>query len=247
MAFITQFSQAQENAMRFSAALTHSESGFFCQSEYHQSWYYFPDADVFAPAEFIGYQDIGADYCPSDNIDELLQITDVLNDWFYLLDRNTSMYQDLALRLKALLAQPAGQWHDETTADNLKIYVPLAEWVVTHYPDDITSEYYRHSGIRTVLVNGYERDPKARAACIEYYGCACYICHFDFSKAYGEIGREFIHVHHLKEAALIGDEYEVNPIADLRPLCPNCHAMVHRTRPAMSPEALRSLIDENLS
>lgn len=247
MVFITQFSQAQDNAISFSAALPHQESGAFCHSGEDDSWYYFPDADVFAPAKFIGYQNISPDYCPPDNIDDEQKITNLLNDWFYPLDRNTSMYQDLTQRLAAFLARPAGQRHDNATADNLKIYVPLDEWVATRYPDDMTSEYYRRSAIRSVLVNGYERDPKARKACIDYYGCTCYICHFDFSKIYGEIGREFIHVHHLKEASSIGDEYEVNPIADLRPLCPNCHAMVHRTRPAMSPEALRSLIDENLS
>jgi 5-methylcytosine-specific restriction protein A len=26
----------------------------------------------------------------------------------------------------------------------------------------------------------------------------------------------------------------LDPEADLRPVCPNCHAMLHRTKPAMS-------------
>ena len=58
---------------------------------------------------------------------------------------------------------------------------------------------------------------------------------------YGERGVGFIHVHHLKPLSEISKEYEVDPIGDLRPLCPNCHAMIHR-RPEMGIEELKELI-----
>lgn len=48
---------------------------------------------------------------------------------------------------------------------------------------------------------------------------------FDF---YGEIGEGFIHVHHLTPIHQIGKEYKVNYKEDLAPVCPNCHAMLHR-------------------
>lgn len=96
--------------------------------------------------------------------------------------------------------------------------------------------------VRQVLVNAYERNSAARAACLAHYGHACSVCGFDFAKAYGPIGKEFIHVHHLKEIASIAEEYEVDPIQDLRPVCPNCHAMLHRQKPAFTLIDLKHLI-----
>ena len=45
---------------------------------------------------------------------------------------------------------------------------------------------------------------------------------------YGEIGKDFIHVHHLIPLNEIGKEYIVDYKNDLIPVCPNCHAMLHR-------------------
>jgi len=52
----------------------------------------------------------------------------------------------------------------------------------------------------TVTINAYERNPKARAACIAHHGCKCAICGFDFGKVYGSIGDGFIHVHQSADA-----------------------------------------------
>lgn len=91
---------------------------------------------------------------------------------------------------------------------------------------------------KTITVNIYERNPIARKKCIEYYGCRCIICGFEFEEKYGDIGKGFIHVHHLKELSEIKNEYEVNPVEDLRPVCPNCHAMLHKRKPAFTIEEL---------
>jgi len=53
-------------------------------------------------------------------------------------------------------------------------------------------------------------------------------------KTYGDVGLEFIHVHHLRQLSEVGGEYEIDPITDLRPVCPNCHAIIHRRMPAYS-------------
>ncbi|GAB3189911.1 HNH endonuclease [Hydrogenophaga aquatica] len=91
---------------------------------------------------------------------------------------------------------------------------------------------------RTVQVNVYERDPNARRKCIAKWGVKCSVCSFDFGERYGELGEGFIHVHHLKPLGEIGEQYELNPVTDLRPVCPNCHAMLHRKKPALSIEQL---------
>jgi len=89
-----------------------------------------------------------------------------------------------------------------------------------------------------VTVNAYERNAVARAECIAHYGARCLVCGIDFAARYGEIGQGFIHVHHLTPLAAAGDAYVVDPVRDLRPVCPNCHAMLHRENPPLSVDAL---------
>ena len=96
--------------------------------------------------------------------------------------------------------------------------------------------------LRRVVSSEYERNPAARVACIEHYGASCVVCGFSFESMYGEFGRGFIHVHHLTPVSAIGKEYRVDPIADLRPVCPNCHAMLHRQDPPVTIEELRDLM-----
>ena len=94
-----------------------------------------------------------------------------------------------------------------------------------------------------IWVNSYERNPAARRACIAHYGTVCVVCGFNFGQVFGELGEGYVHVHHLHDLASIGAEYEVDPIIDLRPVCPNCHAMLHRDTPAMSIEKLKGVIE----
>lgn len=112
------------------------------------------------------------------------------------------------------------------------------------YPDEVdrsTGKLFE-GALRSVTVNQFERNDEARRRAIAHYGCRCHVCAFDFELRYGAIGRGFIHVHHIIDIATIGAEYQVDPIRDLRPVCPNCHAMLHTTRPAMSVDELRRLI-----
>ena len=97
------------------------------------------------------------------------------------------------------------------------------------YPDELpdNSPEYREGKKKTVQVNTYERNPAARHVCINHYGVICYICGFDFGRTYGEICDGMIHVHHLRMVSESDDEYTVNPISDLRPVCPNCHMVLH--------------------
>ncbi len=38
----------------------------------------------------------------------------------------------------------------------------------------------------------------------------------------------------------IGQEYKVDPINDLRPVCPNCHTMLHKQNPPLAIEELKT-------
>ena len=113
--------------------------------------------------------------------------------------------------------------------------------------NDFDSEPLSHSEIQSlpegqkkqITSNAYERNPEARKRCVDYYGYKCSICAFDFEKIFGDIGKGFIHVHHLKPVSEIGEEYYVDPIKDLRPVCPNCHAMLHRRKPCYTIDELK--------
>src|SRR4028118_1266894 len=111
------------------------------------------------------------------------------------------------------------------------------------FPDEVDSvQTFREEAVRQVSVNAYEREPKARQKCIDYYGSSCSICGFDFGRAFGQLGKGFIHVYHLRPISEIAEEYEIDPIKDLRPVCPNCHAMIHRRSPPFSLEEIQRLL-----
>lgn len=92
---------------------------------------------------------------------------------------------------------------------------------------------------RQITVNVYERNSIARKRCIEAHGTKCLVCEIDFYEEYGEIGKDFIHVHHLIPIHTIGKEYKIDPIKDLVPICPNCHAMIHREKKMLEIDELK--------
>jgi 5-methylcytosine-specific restriction protein A len=122
------------------------------------------------------------------------------------------------------------------------ITVHIASWQRL-FPDELDpGKKYVEGAKKQVRVNAYERDPKARKACLKHYGYDCVVCGFNFQSRFGNIGKDFIHVHHLKPQALTDGEYEFDPVTDLRPVCPNCHAMLHRGESVLSIEELREIL-----
>ena len=102
-----------------------------------------------------------------------------------------------------------------------------------------------------ITSNRYERDPKLRSACIKHYiekdgRLACQVCGMDFESRYGEIGRGFIHIHHDDPLGNGQGERAVDPIRDLVPVCPNCHAMLHKKpgKGAYSVEELKAMMEQ---
>ena len=117
------------------------------------------------------------------------------------------------------------------------------EPVTAVIPEEVeSSATYLEGASKTITVNAYERSREARAKCIEHHGWACGVCGYDMAKLYGTLGQGVIHVHHLRELAALGKEYKVDPIIDLRPVCPNCHAILHTSSPAMTIKQLRKVL-----
>lgn len=109
-------------------------------------------------------------------------------------------------------------------------------------PEEISEVAYREGQGVKIAVNRYERDPSARSACLEHFGRVCQICGVDLAAVYGAIAAGLVHVHHLRPLASVEGEYEVRPTKDLIPVCPNCHAVVHRHDPPLMPEEVRKMM-----
>jgi len=118
--------------------------------------------------------------------------------------------------------------------------------VIFSDPSEVSAENTFTEGLSLLIpVTIYERDKSARLACIQNYGnWKCQICGFDFAVKYGDIGRDFIHVHHLTLMSEHPGEYVVNPSTDLIPVCPNCHSMLHKKKPPYTPDELKEIISK---
>lgn len=103
---------------------------------------------------------------------------------------------------------------------------------------------YGEGGVKRIEANRYERNPVNRELCLEANGYTCKICGFDFEKVYGGLGFHFIHVHHIVPVSSYDEKYLINPVKDMIPVCPNCHAMLHKTDPPLLPDELREILQQ---
>lgn len=107
---------------------------------------------------------------------------------------------------------------------------------------EITAPFYE-GAVRKIAVNAYERNGAARAQCILHHGCHCTVCGLTLAVKYGEVAQGLIHVHHLRQLADVNAEYRVDPIRDLRPVCPTCHAVIHTRTPPFTIEEISQMIE----
>ena len=99
---------------------------------------------------------------------------------------------------------------------------------------------------KKIYTTKYERSYKNREKAIKIHGTRCMVCDFDFEEAYGELGKDFIEVHHTKPLYSLEEEMEINPEEDLVCLCSNCHRMIHRKRDkVLTVEELKGIMEEH--
>lgn len=140
---------------------------------------------------------------------------------------------DLRLRpavieaLEAAKPYASDAWHIQEEFDNQQSLVEGASFLVR--------------------VNAFERNPVARQRCVEHHGLDCAVCGFNFGRTYGSSAEGFIQVHHLRPLATIREKYVIAPIDDLRPVCANCHAIIHMRRPQYSVEEVRNMLRRDVS
>lgn len=113
----------------------------------------------------------------------------------------------------------------------------------TPIPEEISEPHlYLEGACRRITVNAYERDRRARHECIAHHGPVCVICEFRFDLVYGPEAAGHIHVHHLRPIADANGQYTLSPVEDLRPVCANCHSVIHLGGRCRSIEEVRAMI-----
>ena len=96
------------------------------------------------------------------------------------------------------------------------------------------------------LSSFFERKAKIRAETVKFHGLKCAVCSFDFVETYGELGKDFIEVHHIIPISSFDGERNVNPQTDMTVLCANCHRMMHRSKDrVLTVEELSEIIAKN--
>ena len=150
---------------------------------------------------------------------------------FYLLKEEYQLENKPAL--------PKRNNHSYFTVEEL---MTKEEFILVHSSESSSKEVYYEGSVTTVELDRYERNLEARKKCIESQGYQCKICGFDFEEVYGEIGKGFIHVHHVIPISSDKESRVVDYEKDLIPVCPNCHAMIHRRKNPYTPQDIKMML-----
>jgi 5-methylcytosine-specific restriction endonuclease McrA len=165
------------------------------------------------------------------------RITDMREMWR---DQTTGQMESKLHRSPAQSSLSIGEW-GAWSADVTGV---AGEFVSGILPPSLVPVQQAHSPtrnppllegmVKTVELNVYERNSKARRLCVEHYGPTCLACGLNYEDKYGAIGSGLIHVHHVTPLSEIGEAYQVDPLRDLIPLCASCHHVVHQRVPPYS-------------
>ena len=230
MRLVETYEQVKKNARRFSKIGSHRRTVAYDRFAMFRHWYHFPELgeSAFAPSKFIGYQ--GTTLGGYTGQGDGGQTETRLAQWFRKCQSSSPSFDVLYGRLEIFAESVGRNLNKLIDGGSGGIHV-----LDNMYPDETN---LTEGAKKTVTVNAYERDRMARMKCIELHGYRCRVCKASLEDIYGDLGREFIHVHHLIPIAEIGHEHRVDPSRDLCPVCPNCHAMLHRMNPPLAPEEL---------
>jgi 5-methylcytosine-specific restriction protein A len=108
--------------------------------------------------------------------------------------------------------------------------------------DTIPQKGFIEGDLTQTLINKRERNPRNRLLCLSIHGDSCGVCKSNPKIDFGTILGEILEVHHIEPLSEIEAAKVYDPKKDLIPLCPNCHRMIHKRKPAYTPDELRELI-----
>ena len=196
------------------------------------------DAVFYLPADgFVAYGTVAGDPEPTDR-----------SGWYSAPVNQLSLLPTFVPLAFILANHPDWKWatypRTYTTARDA-IETRLRELLDGYQaPASASTSQHLEGSSSSVLVTVYERNPLARRQCIEHYGSSCFCCGFSFGETYGEAFSGYIHVHHITPVSTRGGKHRVDAIHDLRPVCPNCHAVIHSRTPPIEPSELKKLLKD---
>ena len=115
---------------------------------------------------------------------------------------------------------------------------------------ELTQEDDEFSEGKILLKNHLQRErnvkliEQSKKKFIENHGrLYCEVCGFDFEEVYGELGKKFIEAHHIKPVSQM-TENEKTSIDDIVMVCSNCHSMIHRKKPWLTIDKIKSIVKD---
>lgn len=197
------------------------------------------DGELYSRLDSATWNGLTSDLLPQSTADEKLAMArtmEVLKFWQGFLGSKYRKMTDAKfakeLEKERKAAAKCKQTESQPTVDNSK---PTAE--------DKDTE----GALRQVNLTRRERSQDLRDKALEIFGYTCTVCKKSMKDLYGDIGEKFIEVHHLRPISCVEGEHEVdvaNEETGMRPLCPNCHAMIHRAGTDMQhPMPLKEFIE----
>ena len=143
----------------------------------------------------------------------------------------TPQVSGISIKPKAAEELEALWFHFLQTEVKYNPFVPQKEMLKDNYVEGAP---------HGIILTKYERNPYVKQVCLETHGTACSVCGFDFELTYGTLGTDYIQAHHLLPISAIEKDYQADPEKDFRPVCANCHAMIHKEKIPLGIEQLQS-------
>lgn len=200
-------------------------SGYIISKYYEAPHWVDGDERPTGPALYV---DVRFDTLLDAEVEKILEIEELKNDPI-LMQMHWSTQRSGVRIQDNIVEELQRRWSDLQT--------------VRHPVFPLEDTVFSEGQVKQVQLTTHERNAVARQICIEHYGAACILCGFDFGDCYGPAGEGYIHVHHITPLSEIKEEYYVNPINDLVPVCPNCHAIIHRRLPCYSLQEMRLILN----
>jgi len=258
---IKSWKEIVKNHDQFNRAMKNTNSIPYKRFALFYHWYYFPKHLAFAPSKFIGYEGTTAiNYKGSGDGGVTVN---ALEKYFYMVDSNTRDFAKLKAKLDLFASQINRKINKKTYLGIGGIYLPKKEYLnqnrkknssllstvkrdLEAQKDEDTFPPTSEGAKKQKLVSYYERKLKLRVKAISIHGFICKVCGFDFNRNYGELGKHYIEVHHLKPISGFDNETLVDPKSEMTVLCSNCHRMIHRRKKKLlSIAQLKKIINKN--
>lgn len=175
-----------------------------------------------------------------------LDMKSVLAATKWLVEHNVIQQDQRSIRAGHNISNPEAFFFTVDAPNARKLVTTMVE-IMNFFASESEEQSFsgEAEGLRQyTIASRIERSSRNRLEAIRLHGYKCQVCDFDFAETYGDLGRNYIEVHHVNPLAEQGGEHIVNPETDLICLCANCHRMVHRnSREVLSIDDLKQIVN----